>query len=404
MPQTMNTLLFVGTQLAVTALTYAYYALLGRFLSAEDFARYAALTAIFTVYTVIGIALTQAAARATVLGMNQIDLERQTMRLAYLATALTALSSLVLSALTGLPLWWLAGLALLALPYALLSVRRGVLLAHGRVAALAVSFAAEHGGKIVLTALLAAVMPLIDAAALALALSLALAYIALAIRIPRAAPSTVTTSVAATDEDFGRDTLSIGSATLAQLLTANADLLIAQTLLPGAAGALYATSALVARVVLIGSSAVQSASIAQLARQPGGNRNAARLMYGLILAGGAGFVVIALTFGATLMQLAFGERYASAAALLPYLGLAALGFALAHARLQHRIALGERLAGALGFAGVGVQVFALLIAHRDALSLAQMQCAAGIVFFAIVWVFGLKRPVQQGGQYVVPSF
>ncbi len=392
-----QTLLFVTTQLLVTVLTYGYYVTLGRVLAPEDFARYAALTALFTVYTVIGIGLTQAAARATALGGRQVDLEQQTRRFGWLATGLVALCSVVLHGLSGLPAWWLGMLALVTLPYALLSTRRGVLLAEGRSAALGISFAVEHAGKILLTLGLTALLPLVDAAALALALSLALAYFAQLAKPAQLTPRAVTMSA----QDFGRDTISIGSATLAQLLSANADLLVAQMLLPGAAGGLYASAALVARIVLIGSSAVQTSSIAQLSKNA---VHAGRLMYGLIFGGGAVFVLATLIFGGVAMRLGFGERYGAASALLPYLALGALGFAVGHARLQHRIALGQRLAGALGFAGVGIQLVALLLAQRDPLELARAQCVAGLTFAAIVWAVRLNPRVQQGGHHVVPSF
>jgi O-antigen/teichoic acid export membrane protein len=395
MRTTLSTLTFTAVQLAVVIVTYGYYALLARWSTAEDFARYAALTAAFTVYTVIGLSLTQSAARAATLGASPENLERAAWRFGTRATPVVAMVSLGLHLFTGLPFLWLALLASSTAPYAVLSARRGQALAHGRTLELAMNFAFEHGGKLALTGLLGIVMPLVDAAALALGLSLLLALIVQ----PKPRPAATHVDAASS---LGRDAVSVGTATLGQLLSGNADVLLAQALLPGATAGGYASAALVARVVLVGSSAVQSASFGALSH-PTSEPRAARLMYGLIGLGGVTFVAGAALFGSSLMQTAFGVQYENAGALLPWLGAGALGFGLAHARLQHLLARGWRWIAPLGFAGVLVQIGTLALWRGDALEFARAQCVSSLIFAVLIWAFSAFITVDRGGNHVVPS-
>jgi O-antigen/teichoic acid export membrane protein len=395
MPTTLNTLMFTTVQLAVVIVTYGYYMLLARWSNAEDFARYAALTAAFTVYTVIGLSLTQSATRAATLGASPENLERAAWRFGARATPVVAVVCAALHLFVGLPWLWLAPLALSTAPYAVLSARRGQALAHGRNLELAMSFAFEHGGKLALTGLLSLAMPLVDAAALALGPSLLLALIAQ----PKPRPAATRTSTASNLE---RDAVSVGTATLGQLLSGNADVLLAQVLLPGASAGGYASAALVARVVLIGSSAVQSASFGALSH-PASEPRAAKLLYGLISLGGATFVAGTVLFGSSLMRLVFGAPYESAGALLPWLGAGALGFALGHAKLQHLLANGRRWVAPLGFAGAFLQLSAFALWHGDALELARAQCVSSLVFAALIWMFSASNAAQRGGNHVLPS-
>jgi hypothetical protein len=382
-----------GTQLLVTAVTYLYYGGLTRWLELNDFAHYAAFTAVFTIYTVIGLSITQSTARASTRGLDRASVERGVQRFAILGAILTAVMAVPLQLLAGIPLLWVLALAICTPVYAQLSVRRGIFLSEANPGALAVSFFLEHGAKLLLTLPLALVMPVVDAAALAIALGLLVAVVA------QPASRQVRSGEFQTqpERDTVSDTLRFGASTLAQLLSANADVLLAHALLPDSESAgLYAAAALGARFVLIGSSAAQSASFAALCA-PATERRGALMLYGTILTGSAGFVALALLFGERALRAGFGAQYASAAELLPWLGVGAAAFSLAYARLQHRLARGQGGVVGLGFVGIALQTIALLVWHGSAFQFAEAQCAAGLCFAAFVWVGVPKIAAQKKG-------
>jgi Polysaccharide biosynthesis protein len=372
----------MGAQLLVTAVTYLYYGGLTRWLDIDDFARYAAFTAVFTVYTVIGLSITQSAARATARGTDRTSLERGVQRLTLVGAALAAVGAWPLQLLADIPLLWVLALAICTPVYARLSVRRGIFLGEAKPGALALSFFLEHGAKLLLTLPLALLMPAVDAAALSVALGLLFAFVA------QPAPRHVRSILfqAQPERDTVSDTLRFGAFTLAQLLSANADVLLAHALLPDPeAAGLYAAAALGARFVLIGASAAQSASFAALCA-PATERRSGLMLYGTILTGSVTFVALALLFGERALRTGFGAQYASAAELLPWLGVGAAAFSLAYARLQHHLARGQETTLGLGFVGIALQIVALLIWHGSALEFAWAQCAAGLFFAAFVWV------------------
>lgn len=238
---------FIAVQVGIQIATYLYYALLARTLEPNEVSHYITLTACVSVYSVLGIAVQQFAAKSA---LKPIIISR---RVFITALWIGIFCIPLLQFFVHIAWFWTLALTCCIPCYMALSAWRGVQLAHGNVQ-LEHNFLIEHGSKFLITPFLFLFLAPLQAAAFAIPASLLLAWVHA--RFLTKWQVTQYVGLAPSNPFF--------ISSLWQLLSSNLDVLMAQALLEPSQAILYTHAALLARVMLFFGQALIQAHTKQL--------------------------------------------------------------------------------------------------------------------------------------------
>ncbi len=156
------------------------------------------------------------------------------------------------------------------------------------------------------------------------------------------------------------------------------DVVVAKVVLTEHAAGIYGTASLVGRVVLYLPAAIVTVLLPRVAARAAGQRDTRDLLVKSIVVTLAFCTALTLVYaaeGQTIMRLAFGVRYESAAPLLWRFGVAMTGFALLNVLLVYHLAHHRSSAAWLLAGGVVLQLAGFALFHQTALQLVTVDIA-----------------------------
>lgn len=315
---------------------YATNALLARRLDSEAFGDAALIVTLMLVITALAgcmqLLVASRTARVADLESMSITLVARYRRYAWVGggilAGVTAATSPVLSSLlnTGSALPFVIFAA--AIPFQLvLAVDRGQLQGNMRFGALSRTFVIEMAARLSTTWILLEIQPTASAAAAGVTASFVVAV--LLVRIERDRSVAPIQTLGSDGSHLGLDGVAdVATLLAAQMLLANADLIVAKAVFTPAAAGTYAVVALVGRALLFCGGAVTNAVFPLSARDPDALTTKLVVARSTFVLAGAGAVVTAAAwlFGGATIQFLFDGGYADAEALVgPFmLGTSAL--------------------------------------------------------------------------------
>lgn len=394
-----GSLVLFAAMLLVNVLNYGYALLLGRYLGPVEYGAYAAFMSLFLLVTLLPMTLQQTGARYRAMGMSVAG---YTSRLGFWAGGAIGLLMLVfcvpLGQMAHLPWGWFAFFGILMPIYGLLGVARGEAQGRQEYGRLGFNMVFEHLSKILLTfPVLAFVSGSSGAVIATLAgLPLALALLAKELRQEKLSSEQ--------QREVRGYALPVLINLAAQALILNADLLLAKALLPAEDAGLYASVAMIGRIVFYSSWAVGAAVFPMVSKEHAAGRPHQKLLW---LALGAVAVVSALFVGVCLVApqlvvgILFGKAYLSAASWVAAYAAMTMLYALANVVANHYLALGQGQLGNWALAAGVVQLGLMLAFHGTAMDLISVQAVAKggllLIYLAVV-AQGLRAG---GNAYVV---
>ena len=366
-------ILVAGAQLGSGVGNLVYALIAARLLEPRGFAQLAAFLGLYLLVHIPASSLSAATALDPALAQKR---RRRAVQLGLGGAALLALLAFPLSGPAHVPPTMLLALAAAVPAAGWLALERGRLYgaaAHGQAAA---SLAIEPVVRLGLG------IPLMLAfGAIGGALGVVVAGFAALVVARRAA--TTELPIASIDAR-GSDALWATLAFLALAVVQNQDVVLANALLPAGEAGRFAVLSTLGGAAAFATTTIPLVLLPRAAR---GEPHAFQTAIGAALALGAGAVLVASFIPASVMGAAFGQRYASVAALtVPYLSaMALLGVArvlIAHACAQ---GAGRRAAVAVGVVAFG-QALALVVAPDRAAALAHVTLAATVALAVLALV------------------
>ncbi len=378
----------VGT-VAVNGLAYLVPVLAARLIPADQLGALATLLAIGAIASVTGLGLQTASAVRWARQDAVPGAARAAAATAAATCGLLLLAVPVLAVALDLPPVQSILLAVLTFPVVLAGRWLGELQGQERFGRLALGMVmlgvARYGGLVIALAVGTGVTT-------ALAVGAAGAWIAVAwLRsLARTRTHGDTQPAGTIDWMRGREVVRAGMATLAMLVIAYADLILARYALPASLAGAYSVGAVLTKGTLWAPAVVTVLALPRFAQ---GSRHALRIALGCVAAIGGALVAAAALFGNLAMRLAGGQTYQD---LGPYAaGFAAIGalYALVYVLVNAEIAAGSRWPAAplwVALAGI-IAAVALLPVHDIGDLLAISSATAAATTGAMAILYAMRR-------------
>lgn len=381
--------------MGMNVINYGFNIALGRLTSPAEYGTFVAFTSIFLLFGLFPGTLQAVHARYVALGQSDHSrLSRYGLGLGVVLGLLLLLSSSVFARVFGMPVGWFWALGV-GLPLVFhLGTLRGWAQGNGHFLDLAVNLNAEHGLKVLLTAVFWMFWPTVNSAVFASLMVFPFLVVHLRNRDSKR-------PVGPIQKGFGPFALSTFLSLVSQAVVVNLDILVVKLFFSSENVGLYAALSMVGKVVFYVAWAVASSFYATVAKS--GHLGDLRLLWKALLWVGA--LVACATLGSFVLGpwvvgLLFGSAYLGAAPLLWVFSLSMGLYALQCTLNNHFLALGVSSAGYLSFLTAVVQMAALLAFHS---SLTEVIWAILLARFAILVFNGLAlwwiRRI-----HVVPAF
>lgn len=149
---------------------------------------------------------------------------------------------------------------------------------------------------------------------------------------------------------------------------------------------IYAVLVTAGKVVFFAQTPISTATLPIVARKANQPQSARKDLWTLLgLSSGIGIsIILVYFFGSPLLvNLIFSEKYVSAVPLIPWMGMAILGYSYANIGANFLLALNKVKTTWISLIGLGVEAIAILLFHE---SLSQVVLSLGIVFAILATV------------------
>lgn len=391
--------LFMGSALIVNGGNYVYNLALGRILGPEAFADVALMITLLLVLSFVGMTFQMAVAKFTAqLDHAQTDALRDTMNTYAFLTGIILGTAIILTAPALQQLWhtesaWMFRVFGFGIPvYFLMSVNRGQLQGNQKFGALSFSYQSEMWGRLLITLLALLLIPRSQGILVAFGILISLGLGLFPLRNLSFEKRFWSSKVLPVPR-IRQFILITAFYELTQILINNSDILIVRHFFDAQDAGLYASLALIGRVVyFMAWMFVMLLLPAVVKTKKEGKKTAPLLLtyIGYIMLLSFSIVFVCAFFPETIIQLLFGDAYRSIAGLLWPYALATSLFAIANIFTYYYLALDHYKPIAFAaFFGV-LQVVLLSFFHNNLATVVWIQVGLMLVFLVVQFMYFIR--------------